>query len=84
MAKKQQLGYREIEERLMVFCDYDIPADEAGYELLYSFGKSERDIERYKEGKGILRTFDGVLIKGLVCCRAEKRRYMTDCLERLK
>ena len=84
MAKKQQLGYREIEERLMVFCDYDIPADEVGYELLYSFGKSERDIERYKEGKGILRTFDGVLIKGLLCYRAAKTRYMTDCLERLK
>ena len=84
MAKKQQLGYREIEERLMVFCDYDIPADEVGYELLYSFGKSERDIERYKEGKGILRTFDGVLIKGLLCYREAKTRYMTDCLERLK
>ena len=84
MAKKQQLGYREIEERLMVFCDYDIPADEVGYELLYSFGKSERDIERYKEGKGILRTFDGVLIKGLLCYREAKTMYMTDCLERLK
>ena len=84
MAKKQQLGYREIEERLMVFCDYDIPADEVGYELLYSFGKSERDIERYKEGKGILKTFDGLLIKGLLCYRAAKTRYMTDCLERLK
>lgn len=84
MAKKQQLGYREIEERLMVFCDYNIPADEVGYELLYSFGKSERDIERYKEGKGILKTFDGLLIKGLLCYRAAKTRYMTDCLERLK
>ncbi len=84
MAKKQQLGYREIEERLMVFCDHDIPADEVGYELLYSFGKSERDIERYKEGKGILKTFDGLLIKGLLCYRAAKTRYMTDCLERLK
>ena len=29
-----------------------------GYELLYSFGKSKRDIERYKEGKGILKFFD--------------------------
>ena len=84
MAKKQQLGYREIEERLMVFCDYDIAADEVGYELLYTFGKSERDIERYKEGKGILKTFDGLLIKGLLCYRAAKTRYMTDCLERLK
>ena len=63
MAKKTQLGYREIEERLMAFRNGDMPAHEVGYRLLYSFGKSERDIERYKEGKGILRTLDGLLIK---------------------
>ena len=84
MAKKTQLGYREIEERLMAFRDYDIPADEVGYELLYSFGKSERDIERYKEGKGILKTFDGLLIKGLLCFRAVGKRRMTTELEKLK
>ena len=84
MAKKTQLGYREIEERLMAFRDYDIPADEVGYELLYSFGKSERDIERYKEGKGILKTFDGLLIKGLLCfCEVPTRRMTTE-LELLK
>ena len=66
MAKKTQLGYREIEERLTeAFVESYTPADEVGYELLYSFGKSERDIERYKEGKGILKSFDGLLIKGL-------------------
>ena len=54
MAKKTQLGYREIEERLTeAFVESYTPADEVGYELLYSFGKSERDIERYKEGKGM-------------------------------
>lgn len=84
MAKKTQLGYREIEERLMAFRDYDIPADEVGYELLYSFGKSERDIERYKEGKGILKTFDGLLIKGLLCfCEVPTKRMTTE-LELLK
>ncbi|OYP61555.1 DNA methyltransferase [Prevotella sp. P2-180] len=84
MAKKTQLGYREIEERLMAFRDYVIPADEVGYELLYSFGKSERDIERYKEGKGILKTFDGLLIKGLLCfCEVPTRRMTTE-LELLK
>ena len=84
MAKKTQLGYREIEERLMAFRDYDIPADEVGYELLYSFGKSERDIERYKEGKGILKTFDGLLIKGLLCFCEVPTRRMTAELELLK
>lgn len=84
MAKKQQLGYKEIEERLLAFHDGDVPADEVGYRLLYSFGKSERDIERYKEGKGILKTFDGVLIKGLLCYRQAMTECLTDSLESLK
>ena len=57
---------------------------EVGYKLLYSFGKSERDIERYKEGKGVLKTFDGLLIKGLFCYRALSMMQLTNVLERLK
>ena len=88
MAKKLQLGYREIEERLKslipVHGGHD-EAEEVGYKLLYSFGKSERDIERYKEGKGILTTFrDGLLIKGLFCFRATTSQRLRDTLERLK
>ena len=56
MAKKLQLGYREIEQRLAdSFSDNSVNPAEVGYRLLYSFGKSERDIERYKEGKGVLK-----------------------------
>ena len=85
MAKKTQLGYREIEERLMeAFVESYTPADEVGYELLYSFGKSERDIERYKEGKGILKTFDGLLIKGLFGFRDCATFRLTETLEQLK
>ena len=68
MAKKLQLGYREIEQRLAdSFSINGVNSDEIGYKLLYSFGKGERDIERYKEGKGVLKNFDGLLIKGLFC-----------------
>lgn len=63
MAKKQQLGYKEIEERLRIIKDNHVPAEEIGYHILYSFGKGERDIARYKEGKGILKTFEGLLLK---------------------
>jgi type II restriction/modification system DNA methylase subunit YeeA len=84
MAKKLQLGYREIEERLEAFRRNSIPASEVGYKLLYSFGKSERDIERYKEGKGILKTFDGLLIKGLFCFQSSTSIRLSDTLERLK
>lgn len=84
MAKKQQLGYREIEQRLADSFADDVNPAEVGYKLLYSFGKSERDIERYKEGKGVLKTFDGLLIKGLFCYRASSTMQLTNVLERLK
>ncbi|MBO7499694.1 MAG: class I SAM-dependent DNA methyltransferase, partial [Bacteroidaceae bacterium] len=88
MAKKLQLGYREIEERLKslipVHGGHD-EAEEVGYKLLYSFGKSERDIARYKEGKGILTTFRaGLLIKGLFCFQATTSPRLRSTLEWLK
>ena len=86
MAKKLQLGYREIEARLITpLSPWRGAGGEAvGYNLLYAFGKSERDIERYKEGKGVLKTFDGLLIKGLFCYQPVSMFGMTDQLEQLK
>lgn len=83
MAKKNQLSYKEIEQRLMMLAQ-PIAADEVGYGLLYCFGKSERDIARYKEGKGVLKGFDGVLIKGLLCYRSAPTLQLTYALEALK
>lgn len=34
MAKKQQLGYKEIEERLRIIKDNHVPAEEIGYHIL--------------------------------------------------
>lgn len=84
MTKKQQLGYKEVEERLKVMKDNQVPAGEIGYHILYSFGKGERDIARYKEGKGILKTFDGLLIKGLFCYKSVSTLRLSGELERLK
>ena len=84
MAKKLQLGYREIEQRLADSFSSSVRASEVGYQLLYSFGKSERDIERYKEGKGVLKTFDGLLIKGLFCYQQANMFGITEQLEQLK
>ena len=86
MAKKLQLGYREIEARLITpLSPWRGAGGEAvGYNLLYAFGKSEREIERYKEGKGILKTFDGLLIKGLFCYQPVSMFDMTNQLEQLK
>ena len=84
MAKKLQLGYREIEQRLADSFSSRVNPAEVGYQLLYSFGKSERDIERFKEGKGVLKTFDGLLIKGLFCYQPVSMFDLTDQLELLK
>ena len=84
MAKKQQLGYKDVEIRLKSIKDNHISAEEIGYQILYSFGKGERDIARYKEGKGILKTFDGLLIKGLFCYKTATTIHLSGELERLK
>uniref|UniRef100_UPI0025F620B7 DNA methyltransferase n=1 Tax=Segatella copri TaxID=165179 RepID=UPI0025F620B7 len=84
MAKKLQLSYKEIESRLESFKNKVVPASEVGYEILKAFGKSEKDVSRYKEGKGILKTFDGLLIKGLFCYQAVDTLHLTTRLEALK
>lgn len=84
MAKKQQLSYKEIESRLESFKTKVVPASEVGYEILKAFGKSEKDVSRYKEGKGVLKTFDGLLIKGLFCYQAVDTLHLTTRLEALK
>ncbi len=85
MAKKIQLGYKEIEARLITpLSPWRGAGGEAGYNLLYAFGKSEKDIQRYREGKGVLKTFDGLLIKGLFCYRGTTATRLTEELERLK
>ena len=85
MAKKIQLGYKEIEARLLTpLSPWSGVGCVAGYNLLYAFGKSERDIQRYKEGKGVLKTFEGLLIKGLFCYRDTTTLRLTAELELLK
>ncbi|MBR6981606.1 MAG: class I SAM-dependent DNA methyltransferase [Prevotella sp.] len=84
MAKKNQLGYKDIEDRLLSLKNQVYPAEEIGYRLLYAFGKSEKEISRYKEGKGILKTFDALLIKGLFCYRPAISTRLDKELEYLK
>lgn len=65
MAKKQNLSYQDIESALIVFKENDVVDGEVGYEILKAFGKGEADIRRYRDGKGVLARYDGLLIKGL-------------------
>ena len=84
MARKLQLGYQEIERRLEAIKDHRHPAERIGHHILYAFGRSERDLARYDEGKGVVNAFDGLLIKGDFCfCAAATARLSAE-MERLK
>mgnify|MGYP003191267514 CR=1 FL=1 len=84
MAKKIQLGYKDIESHLAALKTREVKPADVGYEILMAFGKSEKDVSRYREGKGVLKTFDGLLIKGLFCYCAVDTVCLTECLENLK
>ena len=84
MAKKTQLTYKEIEDRLRCLKDSNVSKDEIGYKILYGFGKSERELDRYREGKGVIKTFDGLLIKGFFCYRSSSTLRFADDLDDLK
>ncbi|MBQ8361945.1 MAG: class I SAM-dependent DNA methyltransferase [Bacteroidaceae bacterium] len=79
-----QLSYIEIEQRLRAFADGGVPASEVGYTLLYSFGKSEADIRRYKAGKGVVAKFEGLLVKGLLAYKACPTHLMDETLNAMK
>lgn len=84
MAKKIQLGYKDIESRLAALKTREVKPADVGYEILMAFGKSEKDVSRYRDGKGVLKTFNGLLIKGLFCfCDTETVR-LTERFEQLK
>lgn len=84
MAKKQNLSYQDIEASLEVFKDRQVPASEVGYCILKAFGKSDADIRRYREGKGVLTSYDGLLIKGLLGYKSAATTQMTSVLESMK
>lgn len=84
MAKKIQLSYKDIETNLRVFKDNQVVASNVGYQILKAFGKGEREIERMKEGKGIVAAFDGLLLKNEFCYKATTTLRLASVLEELK
>ena len=55
-----------------------------GYDLLLAFGKSEADIRRYKDGKGVLKSPYDLLIKGLLAYHHAPTSQLTEKLEEMK
>lgn len=64
MAKKSAArSWQLIEEDLRSLFADPVAAEEVPYRLLRAFGRSEAVLRRYQDGKGIVKTFDGLLIK---------------------
>lgn len=84
MVKKLRLSYKDIEQRLKVFKDDNVSASEVGYNIFYAFGKSPADIRRYKENKGIIKNFDGILIKDFACYKESSKINFRKDIEYLK
>lgn len=84
MAKKQNLSYQDIETSLKIFKEHPVAVAEVGYEILKAFGKSDADIRRYREGKGVLASYNGLLIKGLLGFRSTTSSLLTSTLEEMK
>ncbi|MBQ0022574.1 MAG: class I SAM-dependent DNA methyltransferase [Prevotellaceae bacterium] len=84
MAKKNQLSYKDIESNLRVLKDGHIVANNLGYQILKAFGKGDREIERMKDGKGVVSTFDGLLVKNEFCYKASTTLLLAGVLEELK
>lgn len=77
------IRYQDIEKRLSVFKESFSPR-EIPYILLKAFGATDTYIKRYKEGKGIMSSFNGLLIKGLLAYRQTSTEELIAELEALK
>lgn len=85
MAKKINTSYKTIKESLEVFKEQTIAGSEIAYTILKAFGKSNADIRRYQEGRGILTAYkDGLLIKGLFAFNNVSKENLTDKIEEMK
>lgn len=71
MAKKNKIrGWQEIESDLKRAFASPVSPSDIPYLLLAAFGCSSAEIKRYREAKGTMRSFDGLLIKKFFAYRA--------------
>lgn len=77
------ISYQDIEKRLSVFKESFSP-EEIPYIILKSFGATDTYIKRYKEGKGVISTFNGLMIKGLLAYRQTSTEELISELEAMK
>lgn len=77
------ISYQQTEDILVKFKG-DFDRNDIPYIILKAFGKHDADVRRWKEGKGIISSYDGLLIKGLMAYKSCSSMQMDTVLESMK
>lgn len=77
------VSFQDIEKTLSKFRSSYSKSD-VPYIILSAFGKHDADIRRWKEGKGVIASFNGLLIKGLLAYRECKQERFDSVLYEMK
>lgn len=82
--KMATISYKEIEEKLKVFKEKPVTAENVGYALLKAFGMTKTSVERVRSGKMNLAHYDGILVKKKLAYQAASTEQLTSMLEDMK
>lgn len=84
MALKTSLSYTQVGNNLKRFHDKQFTAHEFPFQLMLAIGASETMVQRYRDGKGTVATYDGLLIKGTLAYREAQTEQMLSVLQEMK
>lgn len=84
MAIKTALSYIQIGKNLKRFQEKKFDIEEIPFQLINAIGGSETIVQRYREGKGTVVTFPGLLIKGLLAYKSTFTENMLSVLQDMK
>lgn len=84
MAIKTTLSYTQIGNNLKRFHDKKFNIEEIPFQLMLAIGASETIVKRYREGKGTVATYSGLLIKSVLAYQSVSTEDLVSALQAMK
>ena len=84
LAIKPALSYTQIGENLKRCRDQSFPCQEIPFQRLLAIGASSTIVQRYRDGKGTVASYDGLLIKGALAFQCATTDGLLDVLGQRK
>lgn len=84
MAIKTSLSYAQIGNNLKRFHDKKFNIEEIPFQLMLAIGASETIVKRYREGKGTVATYSGLLIKSVLAYQSVSTEDLVSTLQTMK